>query len=150
MWLQVNGRLEKGARLNVTASRTMKQVILILYMGSLLGLFGLFFAKRSLIGPAEDPGMCGVIKSLENDDRIGAILGAKSGSLPAWHGNVVLNDRGASDVQLPASFYREVSHESQVTSHTLPIRYLHMSRWQNEIKVFSFAPDGVWHLVKGR
>lgn len=69
-----------------------------MYMGSMLGLFALFFAKRSLLGPAEDPGMCGVIKSLEND-------GGGHRRIPfSWHGNAALDGKGNADVKLPASF----------------------------------------------
>lgn len=68
-----------------------------MYMGSMLGLFALFFAKRSLLGPAEDPGMCGVIKSLENDGR-----GWGNRRIPlSWHGNAALDERGHCDVKIP-------------------------------------------------
>lgn len=101
-------------------------------MGSLLGLFALFFAKRSILG-SEDPGMCGVIKSLETDSATkfhkdadsggggdvargreggeaessgGREAGAGTGA--AWHGNVLLDERGAAEVRLPAGFVGEV------------------------------------------
>ena len=110
-------------------------------MGSLLGLFALFFAKRSILG-SDDPGMCGVIKSLETDSatlqdtdgggnhrgdgvekggegsgtegtggqgaEAGAGAGAGAGTGAAWHGNVLLDERGAAEVRLPAGFVGEV------------------------------------------
>lgn len=69
-----------------------------MYMGSLLGLFALFFAKRSVLGPAEDPGMCGVIKSLESDP-------SRRRRVPlSWHGNAALDERGQASVKLPGNF----------------------------------------------
>ena len=85
----------------------LKKVVLLFYMGSLLGLFALFFAKRSLLGPAEDPGMCGVIKSLENDGAAGVGRGAAAAVL-SWHGNVALDARGEAEVRLPAGFLEKV------------------------------------------
>ncbi|CAM9272137.1 unnamed protein product [Pylaiella littoralis] len=105
------------------------KVVLLMYMASLLGLFALFFAKRSILGPAEDPGMCGVIKSLETDGDasgghgggrgrgrggnyggragIGGGRRARAGAGAAWHGNVVLDDSGAAEVRFQASFLGE-------------------------------------------
>lgn len=102
-------------------------------MVSLLGLFALFFAKRSLLGPAEDPGMCGVIKSLATETsgtnagnnggererggggggawrggRGGAEGGGWRGAGATWHGNVLLDERGAAEVRLPAGVVVEV------------------------------------------
>lgn len=77
-------------------------MVLLLYMGSLLGLFTLFLAKRSLVGPTEDPVMCGVIKSLENDDA------SRRRSPPSWHGNAALDETGCVHVKLPTGFSHEV------------------------------------------
>eukprot|EP00903_Cladosiphon_okamuranus_P010510 g9941.t1 len=134
------------------------KVVLLLYMGSLLGLFALFFAKRSILG-SDDPGMCGVIKSLETDSPThkdpdsggdcratrgqggggGAEGGvgeqgagvAAGGTGAAWHGNVLLDERGAAEVRLPADFVGEppagVTYSYQLTPLGVPMPGLFVS-----------------------
>lgn len=91
--------------------KTKIKVVLLFYMGSLLGLFALFFAKRSLLGPAEDPGMCGVIKSLENDGtgEVGRVRAAAAAAVLSWHGNATLDAKGEAEVRLPPGFLEKVS-----------------------------------------
>ncbi|CBN74023.1 conserved unknown protein [Ectocarpus siliculosus] len=105
------------------------KVVLLLYMISLLGLFALFFVKRSLLGPAEDPGMCGVIKSLEADSSggIGGTAGKTEGVVAApaaaaagsWHGNVLLDEVGAAEIWLPPGFPAETLAGSTTYSYQL-------------------------------
>eukprot|EP00752_Nemacystus_decipiens_P010947 g9729.t1 len=135
------------------------KVVLLLYMTSLLGLFALFFAKRSILG-SDDPGMCGVIKSLETEPAThkdtdnggshvvakgrewgeaestggqgaGAATGAGAGTGAAWHGNVLLDERGMAEVRLPAGFVGEppagVTYSYQLTPLGVPMPGLFVS-----------------------
>ncbi|CAM9542259.1 unnamed protein product, partial [Discosporangium mesarthrocarpum] len=77
------------------------KVILLLYMGSMLGLFGFFFGRRYLgLGKGEDMGMCGVIKSPEPPP-------GEAGPGLSWHGNTLLDKSGKAVVLMPSGF-REV------------------------------------------
>ncbi|CAM9787260.1 unnamed protein product [Ectocarpus fasciculatus] len=97
-------------------------------MISLLGLFALFFVKRSLLGPAEDPGMCGVIKSLEADSSGGirgtagkaeGVIAAPAAAARSWHGNVLLDEAGAAEIWLPPGFPAETLAGSTTYSYQL-------------------------------
>eukprot|EP00904_Undaria_pinnatifida_P008852 jgi/Undpi1/5097/HiC_scaffold_19.g08449.m1 len=126
------------------------KVVLLFYMGSLLGLFALFFAKRSLLGPAEDPGMCGVIKSLENDGAAGVGRGAAAAVL-SWHGNVALDARGEAEVRLPAGFLEKPAtggvYSYQLTPIGAPMPELFVA---NEIcRSTTVSPGGLSFSVKG-
>jgi len=70
------------------------KILLIIYMGSMWLLFWAFFMQRYVLN--QQPSfICGVIKSIEP---------GRYGLVSAYHGNVVLNDKGEGIVRLPRTF----------------------------------------------
>ncbi|CAM9849118.1 unnamed protein product [Chrysoparadoxa australica] len=112
------------------------KVLLIVYMSSMIVLFGVFFIQRYIL-KMDAADLCGVLKSIEPKG-----IGVAS----TWHGNAQLDAKGTAMVRLPRSFHESVGSVMycyQLTAIGKGMPELHISQEiTRSLKGHKFAVKG--------